>query len=398
MTRPQARTTSAAILATLCLACAPAIGLGIGRFAYALLLPDMRQDLEASYLQVSWLAASNSVGYLAGALATPRALRSIRHYDLVLWGSFACMVSIFLCASTSSLLMLNFARLIAGIGGGLAFVSGGVLVAALADRHPQRGALLLGLFYGGAGLGIAMSAASLWVIPSSGHGWQKGWLVLGGLSALLCALILLARGMPSPPRPISNGLMQVRLNMGHLLLAYSIFGAGYIIYMTFMIEWIETHAVASPTLFWVIIGISAFLSPWLWQQLLPSAETAKPYCALTFLTACASALPLLSDQEWVLHLSAGLFGSTFFAVVAATTSFVRRNHPQEQWPRAIALLTLFFSFGQTLGPIVAGTVGDWHGSLDGSLGLSTLLLALSSCISTRQRNNQGRRQLTQLAK
>ena len=52
-----------------------AISLGITRFAYALLLPPMREDLGWSYTLAGGMNTANALGYLLGALATPWLLR-----------------------------------------------------------------------------------------------------------------------------------------------------------------------------------------------------------------------------------------------------------------------------------------------------------------------------------
>jgi predicted MFS family arabinose efflux permease len=46
------------------LAIAPAIGLGICRFAYALILPDMRDSLGWSYSMAGLMNTINAAGYL----------------------------------------------------------------------------------------------------------------------------------------------------------------------------------------------------------------------------------------------------------------------------------------------------------------------------------------------
>ena len=51
---------------------APTIGLGIGRFAYSLVLPDMRDSLGWSYSAAGFMNTINAVGYLAGALVASR--------------------------------------------------------------------------------------------------------------------------------------------------------------------------------------------------------------------------------------------------------------------------------------------------------------------------------------
>ena len=75
----------------LILSLAPTIGLGIGRFAYALVLPDMRDSLGWSYSAAGFMNTINAAGYLAGALlalADDQALWPGR--PRVRWGTLAC--------------------------------------------------------------------------------------------------------------------------------------------------------------------------------------------------------------------------------------------------------------------------------------------------------------------
>ena len=59
----------------LILSLAPTVGLGIGRFAYALVLPDMRDTLLWSYSAAGFMNTINAAGYLAGALLASRMIR-----------------------------------------------------------------------------------------------------------------------------------------------------------------------------------------------------------------------------------------------------------------------------------------------------------------------------------
>ena len=47
---------------------AAAVGLGIARFAYGLVLPDMQADLGWNYSLAGWLGTANAAGYLLGAI------------------------------------------------------------------------------------------------------------------------------------------------------------------------------------------------------------------------------------------------------------------------------------------------------------------------------------------
>ena len=135
----------------LILSLTPTVGLGIGRFAYALVLPDMRDALGWSYSAAGFMNTINAAGYLAGALV---ALAMIKRFGLaaaVRWGTLACVVSLALCALSGNFVVLSFARLLAGIGAAVGFVGGGALAATIAQSRPERANFLLSLFYAGPG-------------------------------------------------------------------------------------------------------------------------------------------------------------------------------------------------------------------------------------------------------
>src|SRR5690349_23965353 len=82
----------------LILSLAPTIGLGIGRFAYALVLPDMRDSLSWSYSAAGFMNTINAVGYLAGALTASSLIKRFGLAPSVIWGTAACVASLALCA------------------------------------------------------------------------------------------------------------------------------------------------------------------------------------------------------------------------------------------------------------------------------------------------------------
>src|SRR6478736_6130042 len=117
----------------LILSLGPTVGLGIGRFAYALVLPDMRDALGWSYSAAGFMNTINAAGYLAGVL------------------------SLALCAVSGNFFILSLARLLAGFGAAAGFVGGGALAATIAQSRPERANFLLSLFYAGPGIGIVAS-------------------------------------------------------------------------------------------------------------------------------------------------------------------------------------------------------------------------------------------------
>jgi predicted MFS family arabinose efflux permease len=133
---------------------APTICLGIGRFAYSLVLPDMRDSLGWSYSAAGFMNTINAVGYLAGALVASRVIKRTGLAASVRWGTLACVASLALCALSGNFVVLSFARLLAGLGAAAGFIGGAALAATIAQSRPDRANFLLSLFYAGPGLGI----------------------------------------------------------------------------------------------------------------------------------------------------------------------------------------------------------------------------------------------------
>lgn len=371
------------------LALAPAIGLGIARFAYALVLPDMRADLGWSYANAGWMNTTNAAGYLLGALVAARAIARVGAYRVMVAGAWACVLALMFCALFRHAIPLNAARMLAGLGGGFAFVSGGVLAAGVAQRNPERAAFLLGLFYAGPGLGILLSGIAVpLILARFGAGsWGTAWAVLAILSLPPALGLRLARG-ESAAAPPSEQTTARYGNMRWLLFGYLLFGAGYIAYMTFMIAWVQGNggSVGFQALFWAVIGLATMASPWLWTAILKRLLHGHAFAVLTGITAIGAVVPLLSDTVPALLASAALFGSAFFSVVAATTAFVRRNLPQPQWASAIGVLTVVFGLGQMLGPVAIGLVNDATRNLASGLWASVALLLVAAMLGALQRD------------
>src|SRR6201999_2227859 len=81
----------------LILSLAPTVGLGIGRFAYALVLPDLRDALAWAYSAAGLMNTINAAGSLAGALFASRMIRRFGLAASVRWGTLACVLSLALC-------------------------------------------------------------------------------------------------------------------------------------------------------------------------------------------------------------------------------------------------------------------------------------------------------------
>jgi predicted MFS family arabinose efflux permease len=386
----RAPSTTSPVRLILLLALAPTIGLGIGRFAYSLVLPDMRDTLGWSYSAAGFLNTINAAGYLLGALVAARLGRRFGLLRLVKAGTIASIVSLALCAVTANFALLSFARALVGIGAALSFVAGGALSAALAQRDPARSSLLLSLFYTGPGLGIVVSGlVSPFLLDWYGPG--SFWIVWLAVTALALVLSLPLLGMridadPSLPDPTTAAGRFAVAPVARYLTGYLMFGMGYIAYMTFMIAYVRDAGggPSAQSAFWTLIGLSAFASPWVWRAVIARTRGGGATAIIMLCNATGAVLPLVDQGAIVLGLSALVFGVAFFAVVASTTAFIRVNYPQREWPAAIGAMTIAFGIGQTFGPIGIGAISDATGTLSSALLASSAILALGAALCAWQ--------------
>jgi MFS family permease len=124
---PAIRTTHLSIV--LGLATGPAVGLGLGRFAYALLLPAMRLDLGWSYAAAGAMNTANAAGYLVGALAAAPIAARFGNRRGFLLGMLLTTASLLANGLSDNYSVLAALRAIAGAAGALSLITGGAVTA-----------------------------------------------------------------------------------------------------------------------------------------------------------------------------------------------------------------------------------------------------------------------------
>lgn len=124
---------SAGIAVAVGLALGPAVALGLARFAYALLLPAMRDDLHWSFAAAGAMNTTNAIGYLAAPLARWGGTRA-----MFVGGLCVTAAALLACAATTNLAALRVARTLAGAAKAGSFVLGGGLAARAGAGRSQR--------------------------------------------------------------------------------------------------------------------------------------------------------------------------------------------------------------------------------------------------------------------
>jgi MFS family permease len=341
-----------------------AAAMGIGRFAYTPLLPSLQETLGWSVSQAGDAASANFLGYMLGAfVAATLAHRPERR----LWLA-AGMVASALSTAAGALVAAFAAwlgiRFLSGVASAFCFVLG---TAAVVEHIALQGrAELAAMHFAGVGLGIAGSVVVLELARAGGASVFAQWGVLGVAATLLLAGAWRALGrLPMRTHAAASGGAQDRRAahtgraMRRLIVAYGLFGFGYVVTATFIVAIARRfdHAALVEPATWIAVGLFAAPSVLVWQRI---ARRFGLLPTLRFAYAVEAAGVLLAGVTpgyLAVVLGGGLLGGTFVGITALGLAAGRQASGSNQG-RAMGLMTASFGLGQLLGPAVAGRLAE----------------------------------------
>jgi len=352
---------------------------GIARFAYTPLLPAMQAGVAGfGDAEGGLLAAANYLGYLAGAAMAATLSDIVTKDRLYRWALPLAVVSTAGMALTTDPILWALLRLVSGLASaaGLILCSGLVMHFLLGRGERVR----MGLYFGGVGLGLALSAA-LVALLAPWLGWRGQWTVLGlaGLPLAWLAHRWVPRAEAAPATSGGKGVPVADPHRGFirsLQAAYFCAGFGYVISATFLVDMLEGTPGLEPVApwAWLLVGLAAAPSCLVWERI---GERIAPIPALStawLVQVAGILLPVLHPSAVAALAGALLFGFTFMGIVALMLTLVGRLYPENP-ARPMGRLTFWFGTAQIIGPALGGWMAESAGSYTGATLLAAAVLA-----------------------
>ena len=357
-----------------------AAAMGVGRFVYTPILPPMVEALSLSKSQAGLIASANFLGYLAGAILAAVRLPGSRRFWLLasLAATATCLFGMGLATGMSAFLGLRF---VAGAASAFALIFSSALVI---DRLAATGnSALSAVHFAGVGIGIAVSATIVALLLQAGAGWTTLWFASAAVAAAasLAVVWLVTPDDRTIQATRARTDLQLSGDFVALLLAYGLFGFGYVITATFIVDMVRGTASLGhlEPYVWLLFGLCAVPSVALWTALGRRWGVLRIYAVACIVEAAGVAASALWLHPASIVISAVFVGGTFVSLTALGLVATRSSGSD---PRGrIALMTVSFSIGQILGPAFAGFVYDATGSLAMPLLTAVAALVLAATLS-----------------
>ncbi|ANN68482.1 YbfB/YjiJ family MFS transporter [Bordetella bronchialis] len=370
--------------------CASLDSIGLARFAFTPLIPELIHAHWFTTSAVVYLGAANLAGYVLGALmGRPLAARLANEQVL------RAMMLLISAAFVACAFPLSFSwyfgwRFVSGIAGGvvMVLVAGTILPhVPPARRGAAGGAIFLGLGLGIAGSGTVIPLLLQW-------GLAQTWLGLGAISVLLTALswfawpasALAASRNDAPAARAPRFGWDVR----SLYAQYALMAAAAVPPMVFLVDFVARglgKGTYLGSVFWAIYGLGAIAGPPLYGYLAdrlgprPTLRVVAVAMAVVFLGLYAS-----SDMALLgaLTLAIGTFAPGMVPLVLACVHDVVRHGAARQnaaWTRASVVSAAALAVAAYAFSALFNASGGNHRMLflvSAAMLVATLLLSLLS--------------------
>ena len=364
-----------------------AAAMGVGRFAATPLLPLMQQADGLTLAQGAWMATANYAGYLAGAMmsfvAVPSAPRAAR------WGLVTVLAGTAAMALTTNVHLWYLLRFIAGVASALVLVGvSGMILSVLGAS--ETSAPLTGVAF--AGVGAGSFVAGVVALFAAIAGWEAwtAWLLLAAFVLLVIVVSWSSWSAPTTATPAAVAgqataaapASSLDRQAWILILAYGVFGLGYIVPATFLPA-MARSLIDDPLVYgwmWPVFGLAAAASTVVTTYRFRAAPPQTVFVVSLAIMAVGVVLPVLQRSVAVLLLSALAVGGTFMVATMAGLGRARRLVIGAPF-RLIAAMTAAFATGQLLGPaLVALGAGQADPIRLPSLVAGALLLASAALV------------------
>ncbi|WP_458413788.1 MFS transporter [Schinkia sp. CFF1] len=364
--------------------CCVLASLGFGRFSFGAILPFMKNGLSLNYRETGYLASSIFLGYLIAVVAAGYFVIRFKAKTVIIFSLFLIAFGMVLTSNSSKFHLIFLGCLTIGLG------TGGVYVPSLGLLGHwftiKRRGMAMGIAMSGAGIGIVFSGLTIpMLIQQTGeNGWRIGWYLLAFLIIIIALLnLIFLKNRPEGPklRPILKGqeplLIKEHNNANEAIhiyrnkaiwflgFIYFTWGVSYLVFSTFLVDYLIVDAGftnESAGTFFAIAGITSIISGFIWGSLSDRVGRVITLMIVFFIQTFLLLSLSFSENNVLLFLITAIYGVTLWGVPTIINATVSEYIHPKYITVAMGFVTVFFSSGQLVSPVMTGFLIDYSNS------------------------------------
>jgi len=382
-TRERAWVVIGLVMAAACVAQA------FGRFTWAVVLPDARDDLlGGSNTLAGLLGTLNVTAYLLGTLAVSWAASRVTLVGLIRIGLVISTTAIGVAAFAPSGPVLALALFAMGIGGAVIWIP----APAISSRAlpPRRAGMAVGLVGSGIGIGIVFAGQMAAVLGDDTDGWQRLYRIEFAIAVVVLVgtfVGLRSRGDRPALAGGFGGVGALRKVHGWIpaTVAYAAFGFSYILVIGFLVARLEDDSGfsdAESSAMFSLVGAATVLGGLTLGPLSDRIGRRITLTASFAIFAGCTLLVLTGHQPWVALAAIGI-GLMFSGMPALIIAHIVDHTDVDTYGPAFSAATLAFGITQMISPQIGGALADALGSFTWVFVLSAAVSLVGAAFSSR---------------
>ncbi|WP_238458092.1 MFS transporter [Alkalihalobacterium alkalinitrilicum] len=372
--------------------------LGFGRFSFGVILPFMKDGLMLDYRETGLIASSIFLGYLIAVLLSGFFVLRFSAKKVIIVSLLIIATGMVITANAQHFWVAYIGSFITGLGTGGSYVPSLGLISQWFS--PKKRGMAMGTAMAGSGIGMVFSgfAVPALVVISSDQGWRLSWYLLAFL-VIIIALInsIFLKNKPEEVQLLPIGAIENRNEHQHHVETsskpsivyrnktlwfigsiYFLWGMSYLIFSTFLVDYLITDVNFTSQQagqFFAAAGIASIISGFLWGTV--SDKVGRMLSLMiVFSTQFLMLMGLsFSTDSFFIFMQVIIYGTTLWGVPTIMNASVGDYIEAKFIPVAMGFVTIFFSAGQLVSPVVTGFLIDYTNSY-----LSAHLLSAITCL------------------
>jgi len=362
--------------------------LGLGRFGFGMVLPNLEQSLTISTTLSGAIGTANFLGYFLGIFFVSYLYKRFEASSLI------ASTLLLQALSMGFMTLTNHYEIVAlfyALSGFFSAISNVAVMVYIAHVTPQeKRGKALGFIITGFGYAIIFSGfyvpwIETWVQTNA---WKTSWnsfAFLTLLVALVAKLGLRSKDQQQHQEEIPFDIKTTLQEKAFWKITwiYFVFGVTYVVYITYFVyAVIDKYAIDihQGGNFWAILGFMSLISSPLLGSLADKIGGYKTLIIVYSILSISHMILAFDSPYAILIFSAVLFGFSAWSIPPLITLLTSLHFGKHKTAQVFSMVTIIFAIGQAIAPVLAGYMYDLNGSFN-TVFFICMVLCMSAALS-----------------